>query len=217
MLNYFWLSLMSRVRMCWRKAWGKLKAARRGLGRGEETLVSQEEKLPALVINGGAEEKHTQPVGLGRSRAHLESAAPRTKAACSFRTGSVLFKPSITSWSPPMERKSFALSTWERADPRQHQTATATGLEIQLHRSRAPCISSSLPISPARSFKKSKLTGNERGWFHTTLPVRMDVMFAGTEPADRWLLSNAEASLMLWWAIKTSLGTCLSTSGNWWC
>lgn len=160
-------------------------------------MVSQEEKLPALVINGGAEEKHTQPIGLGRSRAHLESAAPRTKAACSFRTGSVLFKPSITSWSPPMERKSFALSTWGRADPCQHQTATATGLQIQLHHSRAPCISSSLPISPARSFKKSKLTGNERGWFHTTLPVRMDVMFAGTEPADRWLLSNAEASRIL--------------------
>lgn len=163
--------------------------------------MSQEEKLPALAINGGAEEKHTQPVGLGRNRAHLESAAPRTKAACSFRTGSVLFKPSITSWSPPMERKSFALSTWARADPHQYQPATAAGLEIQLHHSTAPCfrtsISSSLPVSPARSFKKSKLTENDRGWFHTTLPVRMDVMFAGTEPADRWLLSNAEALLVL--------------------
>lgn len=55
-----------------------------------------------------------------RDRAHLDSAAPRTKAACSFSTASVLFSPSITSWRPPMERKSLALSTWERAAPRQY-------------------------------------------------------------------------------------------------
>lgn len=48
------------------------------------------------------------------NRAHLESAAPNTKDAYSFISGSVLFSPLIKRCIPPRESKSLALSTYRR-------------------------------------------------------------------------------------------------------
>lgn len=128
----------------------------------------------------------------------------------------MLFRPSITSRSPPMDRKSFALSTWERADPCQH--GTAAGLETQFSSSSgAPCfrksiISPALPISSALCFK-SNARKTEQSWrlVHATLPVS-DGRHAC---ADRWLLSNAEALLTLGSAIQTSLSTCFGVQETW--
>lgn len=114
-----------------KRSLGEAKGCKERAGWGKESWALQEERscqLWLLEINQRAEEKHLAQLVWG-DRAHLESAAPSTKAACSFRTASVLFRPSITSRSPPMERKSFALSTWERADPCQHRTATGLGTQ----------------------------------------------------------------------------------------